>query len=150
MPFAFLLLLVLTAGRYTFPYSVLYRWSYFKLRDYDITSSFAKSCSSGRANRCGRNRNRNHLWWSRTRTRSPSDNSDNYCRCNRKHKFWEFKNGRPTTHTSSVPHVESWFSFLYSLFLFNIFLVFTSLLINAYLIPLDLVRFLYSSCTVIY
>ena len=150
MPFAFLSLLVLTAGCYTLPYSVRYCWSCFKLKDYDITSSFSKSCSFGQANRRGRNWNRNHIWWTRTRTRSPSDNSNNYCRWNWKRKFWEFKNERPTTHTSSVSHVESWFSFLYSLFLSDIFLDCTSLLIDTYLFPLDLVRFLYSSCTVIY
>ena len=48
-----------------------------------------------------------------------------------------------------MPHVESWFSFLYLVFLFDIFLGCRSLLVNTYLFPLDLICFLYSSFTML-
>ena len=106
LPFAIIPLLLLTAGRYTLPYYVR-----FRERDthdyYDYAASTpVKSCSTGRSNRRGRHGTRNNIWWSCTYTRT-KDNSDNYCRWNRKHKCWEYNDKYKKTPTPPAAPAES-------------------------------------------
>ena len=166
LPFAAIPLLLLTAGRYTLPYSVRKRFCQrdtFDYYDRACPSTTVKSCSSGCSNRRGRRGNRNHIWWSRTRTRT-KDNSDKYLRWNRKHKRWEYNDKYKKTKKTLTPPAEPtenwwslfysifhyWWSLFYSIILSNIYFSFVSLLTDAYLFPLDFVRLLYSSCSTLY